>query len=267
MERNAFNRNGRSDDTAAQKIVIWNVFKNADYIDILTMALGTLGCIGDGLSIPATWIIWGRLSNTLGYGPSQKNGDFITKIDKGVLYFVYVAAAVWFAAFLEAFFWTRSGERQAARLRRKYLRAVLRQDAQFFDTRGTDTAEVVNVVTNDTLLIQDVLGEKAPFFIKNVTTFIGSYAASFYLSWKLTLVIFPLVILLITPGFIYGKILMRLARDTHAQNNKAGTTVEQALSSIRTVYSFVGEHGLIKKYSCVLDTIVKQGLKQGLAKG
>ncbi|GLJ10912.1 hypothetical protein SUGI_0137850 [Cryptomeria japonica] len=178
-----------------------------------------------------------------------------------------VAAAIWIAAFIEAFFWTRSGERQASRLRRKYLRAVLRQDAQYYDTQGTDTAEVVNVVTNDTLLIQDVLTEKVPFFIKNVTNFIGSYAVSFYLSWKLTLVTFPLVTLLITPGFVYGKILMRLGRDTHAQNNRAATIVEQALSSIRTVYSFVGEHSLINKYSSVLDTIVKQGLKQGLAKG
>ncbi|GLJ58536.1 hypothetical protein SUGI_1456730 [Cryptomeria japonica] len=267
MARVAFNRNSRSDDLLARKMDIWKVFKYIDYIDMLTMALGTLGSIADGLSVPATWIIWGRLSNTLGYGSSQKNGEFITKMNMGVMHIVFVAAAVWIAAFIEAFFWTRTGERQASRLRRKYLRAVLRQDAQFFDTRGISTAEVVNAVTNDTLLIQDVLTEKTPFFIKNVTTFIGSYAVSFYLSWKLTLVAFPLVTLLITPAFIYGKILMRLARDTHAQNNRASTIVEQALSSIRTVYSFVGEDSLINKYSSVLDTIVKQGLKQGLAKG
>ncbi|KAH9310225.1 hypothetical protein KI387_038136, partial [Taxus chinensis] len=184
-----------------------------------------------------------------------------------VTYFLYLAAGASIAVFVEAFFWTRSGERQASRLRRKFLRAVLRQDAQFFDTSSVDTAEVVNSVTNDTLLIQDVLSEKVPFFIMNITNFIGSCAATFYLSWRLTLVTFPLVTLLIIPGLIYGKFLMRLASNMHAQYKRAGTIVGQALSSIRTVYSFTGEYNVINKYSSVLNATVKLGLKEGLAKG
>ena len=45
-------------------------------------------------------------------------------------------------------------------MRIKYLKALLRQDQGFFDTHGTITAEVVTSVTNDTLVIQDVLAEK-----------------------------------------------------------------------------------------------------------
>ena len=60
----------------------------------------------------------------------------------------------------EGFCWTRIGERQSSLLRRKYLKAVLRQDVGFFDTRGTHIAEVVNSVYNDTLVIQDAFSEK-----------------------------------------------------------------------------------------------------------
>ena len=48
-------------------------------------------------------------------------------------------------------------------LRRKYLRAVLRQEEGFFDTSRTHTSEVVNSVYNDTLVIQDALSEKVGF--------------------------------------------------------------------------------------------------------
>ena len=60
----------------------------------------------------------------------------------------------------EAFCWARTGERKASRMRRKYLKAVLRQDEGFFDTEGTTTSEVVTSVSNDTLVIQDVFAEK-----------------------------------------------------------------------------------------------------------
>jgi ATP-binding cassette subfamily B (MDR/TAP) protein 1 len=65
--------------------------------------------------------------------------------------------------FSEGFCWTRTGERQASLLRRKYLRALLRQDVAFFDTSRTHIAEVVNSVYNDTLIIQDALSEKVRF--------------------------------------------------------------------------------------------------------
>jgi len=87
--------------------------------------------------------------------------------------YLYLAAGVWIAAFLEAFCWTRTGERQASALRRKYLRAVLRQDSRFFDTRGTHIAEVVNSVYNDTLVVQDTLSEKVSISCMKSSIFDG----------------------------------------------------------------------------------------------
>ena len=101
----------------------------------------------------------------------------------------------------------------------------------------------------------------------NTSTFIGSYVAAFILLWKLALVGFPFVILLIIPGLLYGRILMGLARKLTLEYNKAGSVAEQAISSIRTVYAFVGESKTMEKFSAALEGSVKLGLKQGLAKG
>lgn len=55
--------------------------------------------------------------------------------------------------------WVSTGERQAARIRGLYLKAVLRQDISYFD-KETNTGEVVGRMSGDTLLIQEALGEK-----------------------------------------------------------------------------------------------------------
>ena len=66
--------------------------------------------------------------------------------------------------FSEGFCWSRTGERQATRMRARYLKAVLRQDVGYFDLHVTSTAEVITSVSNDSLVIQDVLSEKVFFF-------------------------------------------------------------------------------------------------------
>lgn len=67
---------------------------------------------------------------------------------------------------LEGYCWTRTGERQATRMRARYLKAVLRQDVGYFDLHVTSTAEVITSVSNDSLVIQDVISEKVTFWFR-----------------------------------------------------------------------------------------------------
>ena len=61
----------------------------------------------------------------------------------------------------EGLCWTRTAERQASRMRRLYLEAVLRQEVEFFDAEeGATTFRVVSTISDDADAIQDFLGEK-----------------------------------------------------------------------------------------------------------
>lgn len=66
----------------------------------------------------------------------------------------------------EGYCWTRTGERQAARMRARYLKAILRQEVAYFDLHVTSTSEVITSVSNDSLVIQDALSEKVNFFLR-----------------------------------------------------------------------------------------------------
>lgn len=72
---------------------------------------------------------------------------------------LYLGIVICFASWAEVAAWMYSGERQAARIRVRYLEAMLKQDVSFFDT-DAKTGDIVSSISSDTLLVQDALSEK-----------------------------------------------------------------------------------------------------------
>lgn len=60
----------------------------------------------------------------------------------------------------EGYCWSKTSERQVLKIRYKYLEAILRQEVGFFDSQEATTSEVINSISKDTSLIQEVLSEK-----------------------------------------------------------------------------------------------------------
>ncbi|KAL6888375.1 hypothetical protein ACP4OV_009401 [Aristida adscensionis] len=243
-----------------------SVFMHADMADVVLMVLGLVGAVGDGLSTPVLFLLCSRIYNDIGSGPDHVQ-NFISRMNEGVRNLVFLAIANWVIAFLEGYCWTRTAERQASRMRARYLKAMLRQDVEYFDLRAGSTSEVIATVSNDSLVVQDALSEKLPNFVKNCAFFLGSFAIGFVLLWRLTLVALPSVLLLVIPGFIYGRILLGLARRIREQYTRPSALAEQAVSSVRTVYSFVAERSIIAQFSAALEESTRLGIKVGLAKG
>ncbi|XP_049358535.1 putative ABC transporter B family member 8 [Solanum verrucosum] len=244
------------------------IFRYADGKDILLMFLGTIGAIGDGISTNCLLVYVSQLFNSLGYGKTQQNNhNFMEQIEKCSLYFVLLGLGVMVVAFMEGYCWSKTSERQVLKIRYKYLEAILRQEVGFFDSQEATTSEITNGISKDTSLIQEVLSEKVPLFVMHTTVFISGIVFSAYFSWKLAIVALPTIFLLIIPGLIYGKYLLYLSGKSFKEYSKANAIVEQALSSIKTIYSFTAEKSVIERYSLILDGTIKLGMKQGIAKG
>ncbi|KAJ0628817.1 putative Type 1 protein exporter [Helianthus annuus] len=106
---------------------------------------------------------------------------------------------------------------------------------------------------------------QVPMFVANATSFVGAYIVSFILLWRLAIVGLPFILILVIPGLISGRILLRLSRKIREEYNKADAVAEQAITSVRTVYSFVGENKTIKDYSDALE--VEQVMYHGARGG
>ncbi|KAJ0978953.1 hypothetical protein J5N97_014427 [Dioscorea zingiberensis] len=259
-------KSGKRVSSASSISSLWMIFKQADIASKWLMTIGFLGATVNGLTTPVMLLITSRIMNSLA-GASSSTPLFIHDVNKNAVYMLYMACVSLVACFLEGYCWTRTGERLAARLRARYLKAVLRQDVEYFDLKVASTTEVITSVSSDSIVIQDFLSEKMPNFIMNCSTFVGGYLVGFFMMWRLALIVFPTVVLIIIPGIMYGRILISIARKIREQYNKAGAIAEQAISSIRTVYSFVGERRTIVEFGSALEGSFKLGVKQGLIKG
>ena len=103
--------------------------------------------------------------------------------------------------------------------------------------------------------------------MQNVALLVGGVVVGLTLCWRLALAILPFLPFLLLPGLVYGRALLSLAIQIQVAYGKAGVVAEQAISSVRTVYSFVGEKRTLDTFSEYLESTVKLGKKQGLAKG
>ncbi|CAI9785118.1 unnamed protein product [Fraxinus pennsylvanica] len=195
----------------------------------------------------------------------------ITKevVNKYVFKLLYIAVGIGFSAFIEGVCWTRTAEKQTSRIRMEYLKSVLRQEVGFFDNRdgSSTTFQVVSSISADAHLIQDVIAEKIPTFLTQFCAFIFNLLVSFLLSWRLALASLPFAIGFIVPGVVFGKLMMNLGIKSKDAYGLAGSIAEQAISSIRTVYSYVGEHQTLVRFSHALQGSMNLGMKQGLVKG
>lgn len=257
---------GVKEKEKVSSVTFLELFRYADWLDIFLIVVGTTGAVANGLALPIMLIIQSRLINS--FGTMQNDGpELYAETTKYALLFVYAAIASGFTAYMETTCWMCTGERQSAMIRAKCLRATLRQDVGYFDRPSSSTPDVINTVAADTSLVQEAMSEKVGTYVKNMTTFLSGYAVSFFLVWRLALVVLPFLPFLLIPGSYYNRAISSLAFRMQVSYNSAGAIAEQALSSVRAVYSFAAEDRTVKEYSEALDSTMKLGLKQGFAKG
>ncbi|KAK3194404.1 hypothetical protein Dsin_025714 [Dipteronia sinensis] len=240
------------------------LFTFADATDIALMIIGTIGALGNGISMPLMAIIFGDLIDS--FGQNQNNTDIVKVVSKVSLKFVYLGIGSAAAAFLQVSCWMVTGERQSGRLRRLYLKTILRQDVAFFD-KETNTGEVVGRMSGDTVLIQDAMGEKVGKFIQLMSTFVGGFVIAFVRGWLLTLVMLTSIPPLAIAGGITAVLIGKMASRGQSAYAKAAVVVEQTIGSIRTVASFTGEKQAISNYNKFLGAAYTSGIHEGIASG
>ncbi|XP_048127329.1 ABC transporter B family member 11-like isoform X1 [Rhodamnia argentea] len=264
VNENEQDSNKSKGDEKVNSVPFHKLFSFADSTDKLLMVVGSIGAVGNGISMPLMTVLFGQLINT--FGTNQADSDVVDLVSKISLKFVYLALGCGAAAFLQVSCWMVTGERQAARIRGLYLQTILRQDVAFFD-KETNTGEVVGRMSGDTVLIQDAMGEKVGKFIQLVSTFAGGFVIAFIKGWLLTLVMLTMIPLLVTAGAAMALIISKMASRGQSAYAKAANVVEQTIGSIRTVASFTGEKRAIANYSKFLVHAYSSGVHEGLAAG
>ncbi|CAN6253693.1 unnamed protein product [Urochloa humidicola] len=254
-----------ADGEVAAKVPFLKLFSFADRWDCVLMAVGSLGACAHGASVPVFFIFFGKLINIIGLAylfPTTVSG----RVAKYSLDFVYLGIVILFSSWTEVACWMHTGERQAAKMRLAYLRAMLDQDIAVFDTEAS-TGEVINAITSDILVVQDAISEKVGNFMHYISRFVAGFAIGFSQVWQISLVTLAIVPLIAIAGGTYAYVTIGLMARVRKSYVKAGEIAEEVIGNVRTVHAFVGEDKAVRSYRDALLRTYKYGKRGGLAKG
>ncbi|KAJ7965187.1 ABC transporter B family protein [Quillaja saponaria] len=243
----------------------YKLLSYADPLDWTLMALGTLGSIVHGMAQPVGYLLLGKALNA--FGANIDNNDaMVEAIRKVVPYVWYMAIATFPAGILEIGCWMYTSERQLARLRLAFLKAVLSQEVGAFDTDLT-SGKVISGISNHMSIIQDAIGEKLGHFLSCFATFFSGILIAAICCWEIALLSILVVPLILVIGATYTKKMNNISAAKMLYHSQATSMIEQTISQIKTVYAFVGESSAIKSFTECMEKQFVLSKGEALIKG
>ncbi|VAI87397.1 unnamed protein product [Triticum turgidum subsp. durum] len=242
-----------------------DLFRFADGLDRVLMAVGTLGALVHGCSLPVFLRFFADLVDSFGSHADDPD-TMVRLVVRYAFYFLVVGAAIWASSWAEISCWMWTGERQSTRMRIRYLQAALKQDVSFFDT-DVRTSDVIYAINADAVIVQDAISEKLGNLIHYMATFVAGFVVGFTAAWQLALVTLAVVPLIAVIGGLTAATMGKLSSKSQDALSSASNIAEQALSQIRIVQSFVGEQRVAQAYSAALAVAQSIGYRNGFAKG
>src|SRR5437868_1958503 len=166
-------------------------------------------------------------------GFSAGNASELDRMLAAMLGVIIVIAAATYTRF---YFVSWLGERVTADLRRAVFDHLLRLPPSFFEI--TRTGEVISRLTNDTTMLETIIGSSASMAVRNLLLMIGGFVMLALTSLKLTLLVLAGVPLVVTPIILFGRRVRKLARASQDRVGDVGAYVDEALHEVRTVQAY-----------------------------
>ncbi len=158
------------------------------------------------------------------------------ELDRALVLLGVVIAVMAVATFTRFYYVSWLGERVTADLRRAVFDHLLTLPPGFFEV--TRTGEVISRLTNDTTMLETVIGSSVSMAVRNLLLLAGGLVMLALTSPKLTLLVLAGVPLVVAPIVLFGRRVRRLARASQDRIGDVGAYVDEALHEIRTVQAY-----------------------------
>ena len=194
-------------------------------------ALFLLLAAGTTLAFP--WVLRQLIDQGLSTGASaeQLSGNFLQ------LFGVAAALAVFSLGRYFTVSWL--GERITGDLRNAVYGHVLKQSPAFFET--TQSGEVLSRLTNDTTLVQTVVGSSFSMGLRNLVMGAGALLMLVWTNPVLMLQVVAVLVAVIFPSVYLGRRVRRLSRASQDRVADSSAIASEVLNAITVVQSYTAE--------------------------
>ncbi len=159
-----------------------------------------------------------------------------SELDRTLALTLGVIVVMAIATYTRFYFVSWLGERVTADLRRTVFDHLLGLPPSFFEV--TRTGEVISRLTNDTTMLETVIGSSASMAIRNLLLLVGGFVMLALTSAKLTLLVLGGVPLVVAPIVLFGRRVRKLARQSQDRVGDISAYVDEALHEIRTLQAY-----------------------------
>lgn len=241
----------RSTDAPA-KVSILSLLSYSTTKGKCLMAFGLVMAAVSGCAVP-TWLILlanglDKFSN-LGFliNAGANLMDVVQEeLNKLVIAFAILGAISLIAGSLYVSIWTYTGEKQALRIKEKFVKSAFHQDAEWFDMNNRD--ELPTKVANSMIHITGAIGRQMADLFANLWSSAGCLAVAFVLNAPLALImllIVPVVVIFIA---ILSCFIRKASKQSGHSFSLAGALATEVLAGIKTVASLCAEPWAITTY-------------------
>ncbi|CAK9780046.1 multidrug efflux pump [Cutaneotrichosporon oleaginosum] len=260
------------------------LFRFATRVELALNGVGLLLAVGAGAAQPLMTLFFGEITKAftqygmivLQISMGDTSGDTASALSEARRHLKHEAGrmALWLTligignftcTYLYMLIYNWTSERQARRIREKYLHAVLRQEVDVLDNIGA--GEIASRIQSDTLLVQIGIGEKIPIASGYISTFITGYVLAYVRSPRMGGVLTSVLPAIMIAGLAMDLALSKYTAQTLHYTGKASSLAEEAISSIRTVQAFASAKLLGERFDALIEKTRKIGNKNAIIDG
>ena len=181
-------------------------------------------------------------------------------LDQALFALLGVIAVMAVATYVRFYNVSWIGERVTADLRRRVFDHLLTLSPGFFEV--TRTGEVISRLTNDTTMLETVIGSSLSLALRNVVLGIGALVLLMLTSLKLTLLVIACLPVVLLPIILFGRRVRRLARTSQDRVADTGAYVDEAIHEVRTVQAYAHEPEDQRAYAGRVEAAFGAGVRR-----
>ncbi|HKA17715.1 MAG TPA: ABC transporter transmembrane domain-containing protein [Blastocatellia bacterium] len=187
------------------------------------------------------------------------------KLNRFALLLVGVFAAQAAFSFLRTYLLSYTGERIVADVRTQLYNHLTGLPVSFFANRRV--GELTSRLASDVSVVQTVTTGSITELLRSGLLLIGGVTIIFITNVKLSLLMLGIVPVVIVSAHLYGRYVRKLSTQVQDRLAEASSVLEETLSAIRIVQSFVRENYERGRYRDRIYDSLKLAVKRAIASG
>ena len=192
-----------------------------------------------GANLYLPWIIKDMIDDVL----MSKDMVMLNLIAAGILVVMFTRGVFYYG---QSYLVSYVGQRVIIDVRSVLFRKFQRMPLSYYDKQQTGT--VMSYITNDVAVMQSAIVDNLIELVTEGSILIGSLAMMIYLDWKLSLLTWMTIPLVGFAMKIFGRKLKRSSTVIQERVAEITSLLQESISAIRVVKSFVRESYEIKRF-------------------